>query len=73
LKANKLPHDVINGKSLIHRRTGDGRFILYSTGPNEVDDGGVDRDTAEARDWQSDANGIRPGDWVWRYSQPVAQ
>ena len=45
----KLPHDIINGNPLIYRRTSDGRFILYSTGPNEIDDGGVDRDTAEAR------------------------
>ncbi len=69
----KLPHDAINGKPLIYRRTGDGRFILYSTGPNEVDDGGIDRDTAEARGRKSDANGIRPGDWVWRYPEPITQ
>lgn len=69
----KLPHDIINGNPLIYRRTSDGRFILYSTGPNEIDDGGVDRDTAEARSRKSDANGIRPGDWVWRYPEPTAQ
>lgn len=56
-----LPHDVINGQPLHYHRTDDGRFVLYSVGLNEKDDGGtvvltksgiVDRDK---------------GDWVWKY------
>jgi hypothetical protein len=54
-----LPHDVINGQPYKYRRTGDGKFILYSVGWNEKDDGGVPGkrglfDTEE-------------GDWVWSY------
>jgi hypothetical protein len=58
---DKLPHDVITGQPLHYRRTDDGRFILYSVGWNEKDDGGavilkksgsVDREQ---------------GDWVWQY------
>jgi tetratricopeptide (TPR) repeat protein len=58
----KLPHDIINGQPLHYRRTDDGKFVLYSVGWNETDDGGtvvflkggvtVDRDK---------------GDWVWKY------
>ena len=57
----KLPNDIINGQPLHYRRTGDGKFLLYSVGWNETDDGGqiaftkggsVDRDQ---------------GDWVWQY------
>jgi hypothetical protein len=56
-----VPHDVINGQPLHYRRTDDGRFVLYSVGWNEKDDGGtvvltkvgtVDREN---------------GDWVWQY------
>ena len=58
----KVPHDIINGQPLHYRRTDDGKFVLYSVGWNETDDGGtvvflkggstVDRDK---------------GDWVWKY------
>lgn len=57
----KLPHDLINGQPLHYRREADGRFVLYSVGWNETDDGGqvalrkggvIDREK---------------GDWVWQY------
>ena len=57
----QLPRDIINGQPLHYRRTDDGKFVLYSVGWNEKDDGGtviltssgsVDRDK---------------GDWVWKY------
>jgi hypothetical protein len=57
----QLPHDLINGQPLHYRRTDDGKFILYSIGWDEKDDGGkifltkngtVDREK---------------GDWVWQY------
>jgi hypothetical protein len=49
----KLPHDIIGGQPLIYRRTGDGKFLLYSIGWNETDDGGVASDKMDQ------------GDWVW--------
>ena len=36
----KLPHDIIGGQPLHYRRTADGKFLLYSVGWNETDDGG---------------------------------
>ncbi len=58
----QLPHDIINGQPLHYRRTNNSKFVLYSVGWNETDDGGtvvflqngstVDRDK---------------GDWVWQY------
>ena len=65
----KLPHDIIGGQPsqssgsasqpLIYRRTGDGKFLLYSIGWNETDDDGevvLKKDGSE--DWEK-------GDWVW--------
>jgi len=58
----KLPHDIINGQPLHYRRTDDGKFVLYSVGWNEKDDGGTvvfsKGGTAVDRD---------KGDWVWQY------
>ena len=56
-----LPHDIINGQPLKYRRTANGRFILYSVGWNEKDDGGV---VAANKDNRQD---ILQGDWVWQY------
>jgi len=58
-----VPHDVIGGKPLKYRREPDGRFILYSIGWNETDDGGVrvfGNGTTPALD-------LSQGDWVWQY------
>jgi hypothetical protein len=55
----KLPHDIIGGQPLHYRRTDDGKFVLYSIGWNERDDGGhavFNHDGTEDR--------LR-GDWVW--------
>jgi hypothetical protein len=60
-----LPHDIINGQPLKYRRTADGRFILYSVGWNEKDDGGV---VAPAKG-HPDRQDILQGDWVWEYPQ----
>lgn len=67
----KLPHDVINGQPLKYRRTNDGRFVLYSVGWNEKDDGGIvasdpDGKTAKGRE-EGKAVNLTEGDWVWRY------
>jgi len=49
--ARKVPRDLIGGQLLKYRRTDDGKFLLYSVGWNETDDGGNP-------DKQN-------GDWVW--------
>ncbi len=61
----KLPHDIIGGKPLIYRPTADqpspssgaasGKFLLYSVGWNEMDDGGLDG-----------GNDFTKGDCVWK-------
>jgi hypothetical protein len=35
-----LPHDVINGKPLNYKQEGNSRYLLYSVGANQTDDGG---------------------------------
>jgi hypothetical protein len=57
----KLPHDIINGQPLHYRREADGRFILYSVGWNEKDDGGT---VALTKGGNVDREN---GDWVWQY------
>ena len=56
-----LPHDVVGGEPLKYRRTEDGRFVLYSIGWNETDDGGKMALT------QYDRPDNEHGDWVWQY------
>jgi hypothetical protein len=55
----KLPHDIIGGEPLPYRRTDDGKFLLYSVGWNETDDGGV---TVKDKSGHEDKT---KGDWVW--------
>ena len=55
----KLPHDIIGGQPLIYRRTADGKFLLYSVGWNETDDGGQDVSATSPNDFNQ-------GDWVWK-------
>jgi len=55
-----IPHDLIGGQPLHYRRTDDGKFLLYSVGWNETDDGGQPSPHKE--------NGgidFTNGDWVW--------
>lgn len=59
---NQLPHDVVNGQPLHYQRTSDGRFLLYSVGWNESDDGGEPGFFASGHGPEK-----REGDWVWRY------
>jgi hypothetical protein len=55
----QLPPDVIGGQPLHYRRTDDGKFVLYSIGWNEKDDGGK---AAYKHDGSEDRLN---GDWVW--------
>jgi hypothetical protein len=58
----KIPHDIIGGDPLIYRPTFDGKFLLYSIGWNEKDDGGL-----EASDKTSNGGiDYAKGDWVWK-------
>jgi hypothetical protein len=54
--AAHLPNDVITGEPFKYRRTDDGKFVLYSVGWNETDDGGVHGETLFDE---------TQGDWVW--------
>ncbi len=65
----KLPHDIIGGQPLHYRRTdpppsdsgaAGGKFLLYSVGWNETDDGGQ---VALKKDGSEDREN---GDWVWK-------
>jgi len=58
---SQLPHDVITGEPYKYRLTKDGRFVLYSVGWNEKDDGGVPGKTLFDD---------KVGDWVWQYPPP---
>ncbi|MGA2541817.1 MAG: hypothetical protein ABSG78_09720 [Verrucomicrobiota bacterium] len=55
---SRAPNDVITGQPYKYRRTDDGKFILYSVGWNEKDDGGVPGTTLFDQ---------TQGDWVWSY------
>jgi len=66
----KLPHDIIGGQPLHYRRAdaptaqssdaASGKFLLYSVGWNEKDDGGA---AARTKNGTEDRE---QGDWVWR-------
>jgi type II secretory pathway pseudopilin PulG len=61
----QLPHDLIGGAPLKYQRTTDGKFLLYSIGWNETDDGGkISRD----KDGKVNASAL-DGDWVWAGSR----
>ena len=59
----KIPRDVINGQPLHYRRTDNGKFLLYSVGWNETDDGGVPGVNDYGRYVPS------KGDWVWMFPE----
>ena len=54
----QLPNDVISGGPYKYYRTNDGRFLLYSVGWNQTNDGGAPGQTLFDD---------RQGDWVWQY------
>ncbi len=56
-----LPNDVLTGDPYKYRLTDDGRFVLYSVGWNEKDDGGVPGES-----WFSHPDDPQ-GDCVWEY------
>jgi hypothetical protein len=55
----QVPNDVIGGQPLHYNRTSDGKYLLYSVGWNETDDGGhIGLNKTGHLD-------ITKGDWVW--------
>lgn len=58
-----IPSDVIDGQSLRYKRTGDDRFVLYSVGWNQTDDGGEVGLSPGTTPELVTTN----GDWVWKY------
>jgi len=58
----KIPRDIIGGQPLHYRRTDDGKFLLYSVGWNETDDGGV---IVFRKDSKTSIDNVQ-GDWVWK-------
>jgi hypothetical protein len=57
-----IPNDVIDGQPLRYRLIGDGGYLIYSIGWNQVDDGGkvvFGKGTTSPVDLQQ-------GDWVWQ-------
>ena len=59
----KVPPDIIGGQPLHYRRTDDGKFILYSVGWNEKDDGGM----VVFKKGSTSSTDSEKGDWVWKY------
>jgi hypothetical protein len=60
--ADKLPRDLFGGGDLKYRNEG-GKFVLYSVGWNETDEGGVPS-------WKNDTSGdLTKNDWVWPYQE----
>jgi hypothetical protein len=59
----KVPHDFIGGQPLKYHRTSDGKFLLYSVGWNEKDDGGnPGSNKGGSTQWD-----VTDPDWVWKF------
>jgi hypothetical protein len=61
---DKLPLDVITGEPLKYCRADDGKFVLYSVGWNEKDDGGT---IARIKGAPNKVQDVTQGDWVWQF------
>ncbi len=62
----QIPSDIINGEPLRYHPTPNGRFILYSVGWNEQDDGGT---TVPSKGLIGTGVDVDKGDWVWQYPE----
>jgi len=57
----KLPHDIIGGAPLHYRQIADGKYLFYSVGWNETDDGGEPSPPVKVGPID-----YTKGDWVWK-------
>jgi hypothetical protein len=60
-----IPLDIIGGAPLHYRRTDNGKFLLYSVGWNETDDGGQEISPPTVYS----SIDYTKGDWVWQHPQ----
>ncbi|MCL4176755.1 MAG: hypothetical protein KJ072_03285 [Verrucomicrobia bacterium] len=62
----RVPVDLIDGRPLRYRRQDGNRYVLYSVGWNQIDEGGtvVERPT-DSRPVDGYSQGMEKGDWVW--------
>lgn len=58
----RIPHDRISGQPLIYQVASPDRYLLYSIGWNEKDDGG----TVKPAKKTGEGSDAHEGDWVWR-------
>ena len=64
-----LPLDVYSGKPMGYRKTENGRYVLWCTGPDGKDDGGkrvLDPKTPQSTKFSDPEY---QGDWVWDFSR----
>jgi hypothetical protein len=59
---SQVPHDINSGQPLHYRKISDGRFVLYSVGWNETDDGGIFVFREHSTFFVDDSK----SDWVWK-------
>lgn len=65
---DSVPKDIINDEPLKYHRTDDGRYILYSVGWNQKDDGGTAGVKKPRNTKQTEVElpfDPQSGDWVW--------
>lgn len=64
---SQVPHDIIGGQPLHYRRTTKDRFVLYSVGWDNTDDGGVVA-LSKTSHWDDTKHKwvVDPDDWVWK-------
>jgi hypothetical protein len=66
----RIPTDVIDGRPLRYRRLDRGRYLLYSVGWNQTDEGGqVAERTGPDRPWEESLQIRAEGDWVWGWER----
>lgn len=66
----EIPKDLIDGAPMRYRTTPQGRYVIYSIGWNQADDGGLVPDLKEL---QTRSDRAAEGDWVWSYPPPAVR
>lgn len=68
-----LPADIASGNPMGYRKTSDGRYALWCTGPDADDDGGRRNLSPDNPAKTKFRDPQYQGDWVWDFSGPVDQ